>query len=393
MNICYVCNEYPEGPHGGVGTMTQLLAEELVLRNHSVKVIGVYNLNYPAPEFEIRNGVEITRVKVDYKNKFAVLWGNWILASKIRKWIKSNHVDIIESPDSYGLFSLFASFRKPLVLRAHGNNMYFSSILNIPIKKNTVFYERNLYKKADAYCAVSAFTANMIKDLYDVQTSITVIHNGIELQSDNSIELLKSVNSHELRNITNPVIFSGTLIAKKGIYELVKAVIVLLNKGTEVTLIINGKDSINSKTGQSVKSELLQIIPQSMMRNFIFNGHVTRNDILYQYHYSKAAIFPSYAEAFAVAPMESMAIGTPTVFSKECSGTELISDKEDGILIDPSSVESIAEAIEYLLMNPEKANQIGQNGKEKIKLYFSKQTMTNKTLSFYEQVQSTFYNK
>jgi len=393
MNICYVCNEYPEGPHGGVGTMTQLLSEELTLRNHSVRVIGVYDFSYPSAELEVRNGVEITRVKVDYKNKFAVLRGNWIVARKIRQWIKTGLVDIIESPDSYGLFSLFARFRKPLVLRAHGNNMYFSSILNIPIKKNTVFYERNLYKKADAYCAVSEFTANMVKNLYNIETSIAVIHNGIELQSDNGIEVLPSENSCDLRKITNPVIFSGTLIAKKGIYELVKAVIVLLNRGTDVTLIINGKDTVNSETGQSVKSELLQIIPHDFLGNFIFNGHVTRNEILYQYHNSKAAIFPSYAEAFAVAPMESMVVGTPTIFSRECSGKELINDKEDGLLVDPSSIESIAGAIEYLLMNPEIAAQIGQNGKAKIKLYFSKETMTNKTISFYEQVQSTFFNK
>lgn len=387
MNICFVCNEYPEGPHGGVGTMTQLLAEELTLRNHSVKVIGVYDLSYPSPEFEVRNGVEITRIKVNYKNKIAVLLGNRRIAGKIRYWIKIDMVDIIESPDSYGLFSLFASFKRPLVLRANGNNTYFSTILKSPLKRNTLFYERNLYKKAFGYCAVSAFTANLMKQLYDIADTITVIYNAVEIQND---EFTIPEKCSEILKILNPVVFSGTLTPKKGIYELIKAVLLLLNRGVEVTLIVNGKDSINYKTGHSVKSELVGLIPEEYNKNFIFNGHVTRNELICHYKYSKAAIFPSFAEAFAFAPMEAMATGIPTIYSRKGSGEELINDKEDGLLIDPSSEESIAQAIVYLLDNPEKSTQIGINGKAKIELHFSKETMTTKTLKFYNQIISSF---
>ncbi len=390
MNICYVCNEYPEGPHGGVGTMTQLLAEELKLRNHSVKVIGVYDLHYPAPEFEIRNGVEITRLKVDYKNKFAVLWGNWTMARKIRQWIKKDLVDIIESPDSYGLFSLFASFYKPFVLRANGNNTYFSEILKIPLKKNTQFYERNLYKKAFGFCAVSSFTANLMKQLYNINDPITVIYNAVEIHND---EFTIPEKCSDIAKFNNPIVFSGTLTPKKGIYELVKAVIILLNKEIDVTLIINGKDTANINTGHSVKSELLELIPDKYKENFIFNGHVTRNELICHYKYSKAAVFPSYAEAFAFAPMEAMAAGIPTIYSLEGSGEELINEKVDGLLVDPSSEDSIAEAVEFLLLNPDEALKIGKKGNEKIRLLFSKETMSTKTLLFYEQILKAFSDK
>lgn len=393
MNVCYVCNEYPEGSHGGIGTVTQLLAEDLVSRNHSVRVIGVYDLGYPSAKYEVKNGVEITRIKVNHENKIAIFWGNWLMAHKIKSWIKKGLVDIIESPDSYGIFSLFASFRKPLILRAHGNNTYFSSILHFPLKKKTSRYEHNLYKKAFGYCAVSAFTANKMKVLFNIKDPITVIHNGIDLQNAQIDEINLTENCRKLAELPNPIVFSGTLTPKKGIFELIKAVIILLKKEIIVTLIINGKDSINSKSGQSVKSELMGLIPPVFMKNFIFNGHVTRNDLLCQYRYAKAAIFPSYAEAFAMAPMESMAIGTATIFSKECSGEELITDKEDGLLIDPSSEISIAQTIEYILQNPEKASQMGLKGKEKIEQYFSKATMATKTLAFYEQIRSAFYAK
>lgn len=157
-----------------------------------------------------------------------------------------------------------------------------------------------------------------------------------------------------------------------------------------MTLIINGKDSVNAKTGHSVKAELSDLIPEGFKSHFIFNGHVTRNELMCHYKFSKAAVFPSFAEAFAFAPMEAMASGIPTIYSMEGSGNELIRDREDGLLIDPSSEESIAQAIEFILHNPEIASQIGRNGSEKIKLQFSKEKMTTETLNFYEQTMRLF---
>ena len=390
MKICYICNEYPEGPHGGVGTMTKLLSEELAAKGNSVKVIGVYDSGYPSSDYKIQNGVEVTRIKVNSKNRLAVFYGHWIMARKIKSWIKNDLVDIIECPDSYGLFSLFAPFNRPLVLRANGNNTYFSSILKIPLKKNTAFYERNLYKKAFAYCAVSAFTANKIKMLFNLEDSITVIYNAVAIQQD---EYKFPENYKELSVLPNPIVFSGTLTPKKGIYQLVRAMIIMLEKGIEVTLFINGKDTVNIKSGKLVKSELLEMIPQELMKHFVFNGHITREELFYQYKHAKAAIFPSFAEAFALAPMEAMALGIPAIFSSECSGGELIINNEDGFLIDPSSEESISQVIEYIIQNPAIAKQIGQKGKEKIVHYFSKETMATKSIAFYEKTQNAFSAK
>jgi glycosyltransferase involved in cell wall biosynthesis len=62
-------------------------------------------------------------------------------------------------------------------------------------------------------------------------------------------------------------------------------------------------------------------------------------------------------------------------------------------LIDPSSEESIAQAIEYVIQNPTIAKQIGQKGKEKIKHFFSKETMATKSIVFYEKTQNSFSAK
>jgi len=392
MNVCLICNEYPDGPHGGIGSMTQLLAEELVALNHAVKIIGVYDYSYPSPDFEIKNGVEVTRLRSNYKQNLSVFRAYWKLGSTIRMWSQNNQIEIIESPDSYGMLSILPSFGKPFVLRAHGNNTYFSSILKIPIKKKTLFYEWNLYRKASGYSAVSEYTARKMKSLFNIRKPFEIIYNGIDIQVESNNTTEFPGNCKEILSLQNPIIFSGTLTAKKGIYELVRSVIKLLEQGIILTLIINGKDTINLLTGNSVKDELINLIPDSLKKNFIFNGHITRNELFCHYKYSKAAIFPSYAEAFALAPMEAMANGIPTIFSSTCSGSELISDKENGLLVNPESDESIAQAIAYILDFPVEAKILGKKGREKILNNFSKELMATNTLRFYEHIQTSYTN-
>ncbi len=390
MKICIICNEYPEGPHGGIGTVTQLLAEEFTRMEHTVKIIGVYDHSYSSPDFEIRNGVEIIRVKVDYSSKVETMIGFWRISRKIKKWIDKNAVDLIECPDSYGIFSLFANFRRPMILRSHGNNTYFCSILGLPIRKMTFFYEKNLYRKAYRYLAVSHYTAKHTQKLFNLTKPFEVVYNGIALPEPSDYSKSESLIGEKF-DFPTPIIFSGTLIKKKGIYEAIKAVLILLSEGEKITLLVNGKDTINPITGQSVLGELKEMIPESHVANFRFNGHITRQELQFQYTRSKAALFPSYAEAFAMAPMESMVCGLPTIFSNTCSGRELITDKVDGMLVEPTSPESIAEAIRYVIKNPDKAEEMGKKGQNKIRTHFSKEMMAQKSIEFYEQVYSSYY--
>jgi hypothetical protein len=62
MKICFVCNEYPPGMHGGIGTMTQVLARALVKNGHEVRAVGLCPQGYGAPEAEVDQGVEVSRL-------------------------------------------------------------------------------------------------------------------------------------------------------------------------------------------------------------------------------------------------------------------------------------------------------------------------------------------
>src|SRR5690606_18786786 len=63
MNILFICDEYPPGRHGGIGTAVQLLARELVKQGHYVVVAGFYDWGYGGEDEFSDEGVVVYRFR------------------------------------------------------------------------------------------------------------------------------------------------------------------------------------------------------------------------------------------------------------------------------------------------------------------------------------------
>jgi len=58
-----------------------------------------------------------------------------------------------------------------------------------------------------------------------------------------------------------------------------------------------------------------------------FKGHVSQETLFTQLAGAVAAVFPSYSECFALAPMEAMAAGCAVINTSRASGAELVTTK------------------------------------------------------------------
>jgi glycosyltransferase involved in cell wall biosynthesis len=96
------------------------------------------------------------------------------------------------------------------------------------------------------------------------------------------------------------------------------------------------------------------------------------------------AVFPSYSEAFALAPMEAMALGVPTIHTTRASGREVIRHGVDGLLCDPDNTVQLAGQIESLLHNESIRRQLGEAGRRRIHEAFPYHASLQKNVEFYE---------
>lgn len=398
MNILYLCDEYPPGPHGGIGTYVQLIARQMVKLGHKVTVAGLYSRGYGGgDEFE-DEGVKVFRYRLGIDGKLfekpqslsvrainRVLLDAGITQRDIKKSlaiyqekleyiITSGQIDIIEMPDynDYIRFCRsylpFPELSVPVVVKLNGSITYFNEEAGKPVASHILKMEQHILNSAAAVSSASAYTAGKSAAYLSCNKFIKVLYNGI----DTNITTRKSAVPD-----AKQAVFTGSLVQKKGVFQLAKAWNIVVKEIPDARLLILGKGPAG---------KVVVFLHDYAKSSVTFKGHVNKDELYTCLTHSAVAVFPSYAEAFALAPLEAMACGTAVINSNRTSGPELIDDGVNGLLINPDNVEQLALAIITLLNQPETRQQLALAGNEKVKQCFDIDIVARQTLQFYQEI-------
>jgi glycosyltransferase involved in cell wall biosynthesis len=374
MKVCFVCPEYPPGPHGGIGTLTQVMARNLVQSGHQVRVIGVYDAAYPSADYEEDQGVQVWRLR-EPKGPLGWLRGRLQLFSIIRRWSRQRVVDLVEVPDYRGDAAGWPALPVPVVTRLSGSASYFATEMGKQPQRTRFYLERASVRRSNFWCSESRYMAERTQRLFGLRAQPdAIIYNPVELPRD----------TRESLRVRNRIVFAGTLTKKKGIVSLVQAWPRVKASSPEAELHIWGKDG-RHENGASMREFLQSLIPDSLAGSVQFHGHVPLDELLAAFQTAGLVVLPSYAEGFALTPLHAMAAGCPVVYTSRGSGPELIEHGRDGLLIDPDRPDEIADAIVGLLKNEALAQHLGRAGRQKVKDCFSWKTLLGQNLGFYEE--------
>lgn len=83
---------------------------------------------------------------------------------------------------------------------------------------------------------------------------------------------------------------------------------------------------------------------------------------------------------------EYMSLGLPVILSRSPFNEKIMNSYRFGVCVDPDDPQQIAEAICYLLDNPEEARRMGDNGREAVRTEFNWKTEERKLLDFYKKI-------
>src|SRR5688572_29023724 len=89
--------------------------------------------------------------------------------------------------------------------------------------------------------------------------------------------------------------------------------------------------------------------------------------------YQRAAFVLNFSESesFSMTVLEAMYYGRPVVATRSGGPSEIIDQNESGILVDLKDVTAMANAIEYLIDNPEKRERMAHQAYERVRRKFS----------------------
>ena len=378
MKICIVCSEYPPSPHGGIGTFTQVIGRALVRAGHAVRVIGVYSSASDQPPYADDEGVGIWRI-AEPARPLGWVYARYLLFRTISQWASRDEIDLIEVPDWQGWAAGWGNLPVPVITRANGSGTYFALEAGRKPKRVTVWLERESLRRSDYWVAVSRYTAEKTRHAFDLQSPPSAI-------LFNAVDVPAVISAKAPRR---GVLFSGTLTEKKGILSLIRAWPAVVRQHPDTKLDIFGKDG-TSPQGGSMKAFIKAQLGGDVMGSVMFHGHVSRDRLIAALQRARVAVFPSYAEAFAIAPLEAMACGCPTISSSRGSGSELLESGRDGLTVDPDEPQQIAGAISRVLGDDDLASSLGRAGTVRVRENFSIDRLLPLNEAFFRECVSSF---
>lgn len=387
MRVLLISYEYPpDTGRGGIGTYMYQLSTALANRQIETVVICATNKeNYTSV---VNEQLTVVRIQTNNTESFRKLVP--VVAVELHEKKKFS---IIECPE-FGAEALYLKKyfpATPIVIKLHSprflikeiNDHYYDQLLWRRIKKALRFLYN--YKKDPEYQAIlhADHITSPSQSLKDIiverwhlpESKITVIPNPYTPTED----FLTIKNTAA----ANTVLYVGRLETRKGVYNLAKAIPMVLKKFPAARFIFLGNDSRGPLREKSMKAVLQKVVaPYQHQIHFI--NSVPIEEVPEYLSNATCCVFPSIWENFPNVCLEAMAAGKTIVASEAGGMVDMLADSDATQLVNPHDIEAIAAGIINCLTKKQNENLNLPNREKVIREYGEK--VIDTTISLYQSL-------
>jgi glycosyltransferase involved in cell wall biosynthesis len=227
------------------------------------------------------------------------------------------------------------------------------------------------------YITVSEWMKQQLLEQHpQIKSTISVVYNSVDTK-----QFSPGFGSTARRK--DLVLFTGRIIAAKGVRYLVEAIPMVLKEYPDAFFTFIG--SGNSRPYRRYLKDI-----GVSEENFAFLGYLRERSELVEY-YRACSVYAAPStlwENLPIRVLEAMACGSPTVASSVCAIPEVIDNGVNGVLIPPGSVEKLAEALCILLGDSNLRMKIGDKARKTVLEKFDSRVNANRTVQVYRQILS-----
>jgi len=248
-------------------------------------------------------------------------------------------------------FSLIGENPKVIVITGYDNYQYWEALLYAKIfRKKTVFWNGSTLLSSRSenkiIKAIKKFFINRFDSYYTYgsKASEYLVSFGVDekdiVTGTNTVDsdFYKLNTSNKTESIIKKFLYVGQLLERKGLENTIEAFRRIESKEWKLTIVGTGPDE--QKLKQLVKE-------QNLSDQVIFVGYKQKEEILEYFSESNIMLMPSYSEVWGLVLNEGLASGLFCLSSKYAGATfDLISENENGLIIDPLDIDDIAQKIE-----------------------------------------------
>lgn len=173
--------------------------------------------------------------------------------------------------------------------------------------------------------------------------------------------------------------FVGRMVRDKGVEELVLAFTRLRQVYPKIRLLLVGPfedqlDPVSERTRKNILTD----------EGITFLGW--QDDIRPFLAASDVFVFPSYREGFPNVVLQAGALGLPCIVTNINGCNEIIRDGQNGVIIEPRSVEQLYRAMQRMVEHPLEVERMAIRAREWISRRYSREALWNDLLRVYQSL-------
>lgn len=362
MNLTVNATCISETSKTGIERFAINIAKELYNIDNSVNIINSEPIS-GLPTAQISHFLNISK-KVLGKNEYfaRAVWDQTLFRSQISK----HNANVVFFPIQDGLFN------SPVKQVITVHDLHYAHFdRSIPECRSeigsfrTKFYRLKLpllLKESSAVITVSKSTKNELINTFGLPPDkVHVVYNGYDEARFKVIEGPGEYLASLGLEADSYILYVGSILRHKNLLRLVQAFARLRG---DIKLVIVGLAKDQGYLEKILETAAILGIPDGRLR---YLEYVSDRDLPYLYNGAIAFALPSLHEGFGVPLIEAMACGAPVVTSN-CSAMPEVAGGA-ALLVDPYSVEAIADALQGVIDNPLQAEFLRMAGFEQVKMF------------------------
>jgi glycosyltransferase involved in cell wall biosynthesis len=311
-----------------------------------------------------------------------------LVVPSVISFAKKSRIDIIHSSDrprDVLLATILAKLvGRPNIIHLHTNaGAYNNRVLKWGFKHATAFFvvSKFIYDEA---CELGLRP----ESLYQVPNATNGNHFNPAIYTAQKSELRNDLLSkYGLPADAFVVGIVARVNQWKGQRELIDALATLLPKYPNLFLCIIGSASDASRFSVYERELARRVDELGIASNVIFGGKF--RDVRPILSALDVFALPSHAEPFGLAITEAMAMELPVIACNSGGVPEIIDSGKNGLLVEPRSAESLADAISFIFDNPESARKMGVAARKRVLDAFEPKKIAAKASEIYQKIVSS----
>jgi glycosyltransferase involved in cell wall biosynthesis len=295
---------------------------------------------------------------------------SWEAASIIKQRIRDGgNWDVVEIHEplalAYGLARRLNPNLPPMVVFSYGieSRSYeamssYRELKRIPFSLKSKTTASALVLQATVGVSLSSHTicsnqqdVNFLRDVRQIPVSrLTRHHSGVEK------EFIEAGNAFRHRE-PRTILFMGNWIERKGILEIIPAVITCLKKHLDARFTVAGCNC--------PEETILHSFPDGVRDRITVIPHIRNLDGLIQvYRAHSIMLLPSYFEGHPLVMVEAAAMGLAIITSPVCGMLDFIENDVSGLFSPVGSIEGLTAHLDSLLSDQQRTRTLGEGARK-----------------------------